>query len=171
MTARRGGSDNIRWRIIAFRMACADREAVEEPSRLIARPALARTFCAARLGRAQGARRAISAPSRRVGRIGACAGAGGARRGCQRAGLVTLALPASGCCGGGRVDPEAMVCCCRQRAGALGARRWPSGGGDFSRFDGVVAGRAWARRQRARGVVAHLLWHGAGAGCCWMPTR
>jgi len=133
-----------------------DREAAEEPCQLSALPALARTFVP----------RAWDAHKGRFGHLCVVGGSEGlahapvlAALGALRsgAGLVTLALPAAGAAAAAAWTPEAMARLLPTEGGALSGAALAEWGGDFSRFDGVVAGPGLGTSAAARGVVTHLL--------------
>ncbi|HRR33344.1 MAG TPA: NAD(P)H-hydrate dehydratase [Kiritimatiellia bacterium] len=133
-----------------------DREAAEEPCRLIAQPTLARSFVT----------RAWDAHKGRFGHLCVVGGSEGlahapvlAAFGALRsgAGLVTLAIPAGGATAAAVWTPEAMVRPLPTEGGALSGPALAEWGGDFSRFDGVVAGPGLGTFAAARHIVAHLL--------------
>jgi len=70
---------------------------------------------------------------------------------------VTLALPAAGAAAAAAWTPEAMARLLPTEGGALSGAALAEWGGDFSRFDGVVAGPGLGTSAAARGVVTHLL--------------
>ena len=145
-----------------------DRDTADEPCRLIALPTLARTF----------APRAWDAHNGSCGHLCVIGGSEGlahapvlAALGALRsgAGLADAGAAGSRCCCCRAWTPEAMAHRCRQRTVRFQRRRWLSGSGGFTRFDGV-GGRPGlhvsrgARRLRTCSTRCRIGW-------CWMRTR